>query len=1153
MDESIFDKSAPSRNSNSQTNLSQPAHKDFKTSDLQDIYHLQSDIVPGTLLTRREIDIVACIINGRSAKKIARLLSISSKTVETHIRNIMLKTDCRSQNFIIDLIEKSEHYGLLKSHYRTLTSYENSDVSNQTFKHNADSSNGSISGVFKQDGLKKSRESKIYQLILKTAGKISKNKVLIIGPFIFLFSGYIWFNIKDIQPLVIGDKKNELSVDSSDLEGKIGDKKLVRWNLPRQDRIFVGREKLLEELNTYLHPVAFNGSKNKPENNGLVISACAGLGGVGKTQLALEYIHNSIHHYTFRAWFPAEKKDELSQIYLEFAKEIGYVPENSSRESVITYVKKWLAENPGWLIVYDNVKSYDDISDFLPDSGGSVLLTTRQRNWPGKFQVLSIDVMSEEESIKLLKSVINRSVKSDENSVMRELARRLGYLPLALSQAGAYIHFHQISVLDYLNLFEEHANEILKDNVDPDPINSDSVAITWNVSLNAIANQTRKFKEAIVSLNVLMVCAYLAPDKISFDTLLAWIKKTYPKQSNPDLILHNVIGQLWQYSLIHNDAKGNVGLHRLMQVVLRQQHRASSQQKNTNFLPQTLEWYNSILESVHNEFVRESSVLEDENRQKSLLPHLLTLVENHRKLWPNDQYNTYLSNILSDIADVFLYHMGNPSEAKPYYERALDIKDKHYGKNDFKSSKVLSNLGITYGYLGKPKKQMELANQVLKIQEKHYGGNHVAVAKALTVLADSYGDLGEVKTQKVLLEKALEIQERHLGKDHFEVGKTLDWLGVAYNKLGDMHKSKELLERSLRIQETFYGKNHLAVGRALDSLGTTYHFLGNIRKGMELLESALKIKQSIFGEKHIFVGITMANLANAYRESGDALQAKDLLEKALGIDEAYFGKNHVEVAMVLTNLGYVYKDLGEFSLAKEILVRALKIDEEFYGENSLEIAKTLTYLASVCQDISESERILKSSPNHQIIKEQPVEKLESNKGVRVENSFSYILLERAIRIKKQYYDENNPEFSKTLVELGRLHNYHGNLEKAEQTLKQAYESLNKYYGDLHPETSKVLMRLANVYKDKGNLNMALELMKRSLAIQEQFYGKEHLFVGSATLCLAKIYIALNEIDKAQTLIKKSLRIFQEYKNQGSNGALEANNLLHYLDIHFKNI
>lgn len=150
---------------------------------------------------------------------------------------------------------------------------------------------------------------------------------------------------------------------------------MTSWNIPRQDNVFVGREKLLSNLYSKLHQ-----NHTLEGVNNVAVTACAGLGGIGKTQLALQYVNHTKHPYTLKVWFSAENIDELYNKYIEFAKLLGYAENSYTKENIIAYVKQCLVENPGWLLVYDNVSNYRKIAPFLPETGGYMILTTRQRH-----------------------------------------------------------------------------------------------------------------------------------------------------------------------------------------------------------------------------------------------------------------------------------------------------------------------------------------------------------------------------------------------------------------------------------------------------------------------------------------------------------------------------------------------------------------------------------------------------------------------------------------------------------------------------------------------------------------------------------------------------------------------------------------------------
>lgn len=283
--------------------------------------------------------------------------------------------------------------------------------------------------------------------------------------------------------------------------------KTLEWNLPKQDLQFIGRESQLTSLQDQLNSKAqpadadADANANADVNNiananknaintaaeTLNISLCAGLGGIGKTQLALHYAHSAQTNqtpYKLIAWFPSENLALLQQKYTEFARALGYAEPEASIKDVITYVHNWLSENPGWLLIYDNVGSYEEIKSFLPPKGGHILATSRQRTWPNTFKVLDIDVMSEQEAVSLLKSQLKNRIKtesidsgeSDED--IKQIVKLLGYLPLAIAQAGAIMQQNQIAPDEYLSLYQKHGETMLSAKLLPFEHNNMAVAIT---------------------------------------------------------------------------------------------------------------------------------------------------------------------------------------------------------------------------------------------------------------------------------------------------------------------------------------------------------------------------------------------------------------------------------------------------------------------------------------------------------------------------------------------------------------------------------------------------------------------------------------------------------------------------------------------------
>ena len=450
------------------------------------------------------------------------------------------------------------------------------------------------------------------------------------------------------------------------------------WNIPRQNIVFVGREKLLEELEEMLL------DSHTDKSNTLAISVCDGLGGSGKTQLALQYIHYTKHPYTIKIWFDAENINKLKQSYENFAAEIGYNKESQPSTNAVSYVKKWLALHPGWIIVIDDVDNYDDIEPFLPEKGGHVILTTRKRDWPENFKILSIDVMTEAESIDTLNTMIKDN-SSSELAQKKELAATLGYLPLALAQAGAYIHHKNVSVAEYIKLYNANELQLLSDDSFAKGVKSTPVAVTWNISLKAILKEASEQNEPPIAIELITVCSYLAPDRISRDLLLSWLKDTHPNLSNPELILNKHIELLWKYSMINYDSKNNISIHRLVQTILRYQLAQSLENKQAIFPILSVKWYNSLLHF----FVKNESDFKLSNSFSQLLETREQFLSMFK-----DQYNDNIAALDLVISPVYYY--------QERYEEGMRLLDKvnmylsTKPDREFLKSKILDLYSVYY-------------------------------------------------------------------------------------------------------------------------------------------------------------------------------------------------------------------------------------------------------------------------------------------------------------------------------------------------------------------------------------------------------------------------------------------------------------------------
>jgi len=245
------------------------------------------------------------------------------------------------------------------------------------------------------------------------------------------------------------------------------------WNVPhRRNLNFTGRRDLLDSLRAEL-----------TSGQATDLTAISGMGGVGKTQLALEYAYHYASQYEAVFWVPSEEPATLAAVFAGLAQLLD-LPERDEPEQAVAIeaVLRWLNTYPDWLLVFDNVPGPDSLKEYLPQGlSGHVLITSRYPSWRGVANPLPVQQFQRDESIDFL---IKRTGVTDRDAA-NDLAEALGDLPLALEQAGAYVEQTGGSFSQYLELFQTRYKELL-DLESPPPGYEHTIATTWSISIQQL-------------------------------------------------------------------------------------------------------------------------------------------------------------------------------------------------------------------------------------------------------------------------------------------------------------------------------------------------------------------------------------------------------------------------------------------------------------------------------------------------------------------------------------------------------------------------------------------------------------------------------------------------------------------------------------------
>ncbi|MEL7353929.1 MAG: TIR domain-containing protein [Cyanobacteria bacterium P01_A01_bin.116] len=254
------------------------------------------------------------------------------------------------------------------------------------------------------------------------------------------------------------------------------------WNVPYdRNAFFTGRETVLNDLRSQL----------ADDGAAAIAQAISGLGGIGKTQTAVEYAYRHRDDYSAVFWVQAETVAETQTGFMEIARLLG-LPEQDAKDpnDTVQAVRRWLEGHTGWLLVFDNADQPSQLKDFRPRQGNGaqhILLTSRAQTFDslGIARPVSLAKMHTEEAVEFLFRRTGRAIEdlalenSAEKAAAAALAKALGYLPLALEQAGAYLLAQQMTFANYLKSYGKRKLALLDQK---GPVAGDypeSVATTW--------------------------------------------------------------------------------------------------------------------------------------------------------------------------------------------------------------------------------------------------------------------------------------------------------------------------------------------------------------------------------------------------------------------------------------------------------------------------------------------------------------------------------------------------------------------------------------------------------------------------------------------------------------------------------------------------
>ena len=684
---------------------------------------------------------------------------------------------------------------------------------------------------------------------------------------------------------------------------------------PSIGNLFKGRDDILAKLTSQLigeKPIA-------------ITQAIEGLGGIGKTRLAIEFGWWAWENKKCQAVFfvsaetPAKLRASLASLAGE---EMLGLPGQKEDEQIAS-VTKWLMDNSRWLMILDNADTEATacaVEGILPSlANGSVIITSRYSRWSGSVSSQQLDLLEPQQAKQFLldRTAAHRIKTDSDEEAAEKLAKELGYLPLALEQAAAYIANNQCSLAEYIEEWENERQKVLKwydERLMNYPV---SVAVTWQRTFDELKPSARTLLRLAAFLAPEMIPAAMFREGIEIANKAAELQCKEMKVKKVKFELKEALSELSAYSMITRQQKGFT-VHRIVQEVIRPRIPEADQQS----------WLVIALKIVNNFAPTESDDVRTWPIWDVLRPHA-ELIARTADLAKITEPTTRLMSVLYG----YLSAKGLYDKAEYWSRRALKIDESSFGPDHPNVAIRLNNLATLLQDTNRLDKAEPLMRKALEIDESSFGPDHPNVAIRLNNLAVLLQDTNRLDKAEPLMRRALKIDESSFGPDHPKVAIRLNNLAALLQDTNRLDKVEPLMRRALKIFEDSLGRDHPNVANQLNNLAQLLQATNRLDKAEPLMRRALEIDESSFGPDHPNVARDLNNLAQLLKATNRLDKAEPLMRRALKIDEDSFGPDHPNVARDLNNLAQLLKATNRLDQAEPLMRRALKIFEDSLGRD----------------------------------------------------------------------------------------------------------------------------------------------------------------------------------------------------------------------------
>ena len=748
------------------------------------------------------------------------------------------------------------------------------------------------------------------------------------------------------------------------------------WNVPSRNASFTGRAAMLEQLRDHLL-------------RGMAVvmpQALHGLGGVGKTQLALEFAHRFRADYDLVWWVAAEQEEFIQSAMAEIAPALGIRRGENTEEAAEAVRESLRLGRPykRWLLIFDNAEDPVKLAPHLPQGAGHVIITSRNPAWSTLAVPVEVDAFSRAESVEHL---TNRVSGLDEDAATR-VAQLLGDLPLAVELASAWLETTGMPVTEYLSLLENQLAQWLDENRPVDyPL---SAAATWLVSIDRLGHQWP------AAVRLLELCSCFSPEPISMRLLYGEGTIKHLLQYDPALqermLLARIIREIGRYALAKVDqGRSSIQVHRLVQAVIRDSMSEEKQRETEHEVHRILVGGRPPTGNTDNP--------DNWGSYRDIWPHLgpsnangcveepvrELLVERVRYLWLRGEYEDAMATArrleafwlrdrgIDDRQLLYLqFHIANVLRSQGDFAAALEIdravlarqQAKPKGDEDVHTLMTSGSLAADLGATGDFAGSLQLAQDTYERFRNLFGEDYPYTLFAATNLSDALRLSGHFFRARELDAETLEFRRSVLGDTHPLTLNSAANLARDMREAGNFRESTSLLRVTLdQYLETLFA-DHPESLRTASSLAVSLRKQGAHEEARQLSSTTLEQYRQVYRPDYPDALACSINLACDLSALGEYDQALELADRTMAAYLSSRGPEHQYSLVCANNRAIYLRSVGRLDEALEVSQQTLQALNRSVGDRHPHALACSINLANALADsgrLAEAEALERST------------------------------------------------------------------------------------------------------------------------------------------------------------------------------------------------